>query len=85
MASGGDKDAKGRFKEFLEDTLGKDPGLAPRRDLDTDASAPAAEPVRDEAAGGVSLKEILLGPGPRCEDLVPPRGRLRRRPAVDKA
>jgi hypothetical protein len=82
MASDEGKDKEGSFKEFLEGTLAKDSDSVPRRDLDAGASAPAAEPVRDEASGGVSLKEILLGPGPRFEGLAPKRGRLRRRPPV---
>jgi len=78
MASSGDKDAKGRFRQFLEGTLADDFGAVPSDDLDTNALAPAAEQQGNKASGGPSLKEILLGPGPRFEDLVPKRGRLRR-------
>lgn len=79
MTSGREKDARGQFKEILERTLAKDFGAAPRSELDTNAPAPAAEPACAEASGSASLKEMLLGDGPRFEALVPKRGRLRRR------
>jgi hypothetical protein len=83
MASEQDKDAKGRFKKVLAGTRANDVAEVAHGELNKNASAPAGEPVRDEGSGGPSLKETLLGDGPRFEELAPKRGRLRRRPPVE--
>jgi len=44
---------------------------------------PIEEWKRLQAAARPSLKDLLLGPGPRFDDLVPPRRKLRHRPIVE--
>ena len=53
--------AKARFSEFVDDAVEKGPQIVTRRGVDT----------------AVVLKEVLLGPGPRFDISIPPRGRGR--------
>jgi antitoxin Phd len=71
-------DAKARFSELLETTLKKGPQIVTRRGLEAAVLVPIEEWNRLQKAARPGLKALLLGPGPRFEDLVPPRGNLRR-------
>jgi len=73
------QDAKARFSEFLETTLKKGPQVVTRRGIEAAVLVPIEEWRRLQHASRPALKELLLGTGPRFENLVPPRGRLRRR------
>jgi antitoxin Phd len=78
------QDAKARFSEFLDATLKKGPQVVTRRGVETAVLVPIAEWRRLQKASRPSLKSLLLGPAsPRFEELVPERGKLRRRPPGD--
>jgi antitoxin Phd len=76
------QDAKARFSEFLNDTLKKGPQVVTRRGVEAAVLVPITEWRRMQHAARPSLKGLLLDPGPVFENLVPERGRLRRRKAV---
>lgn len=82
MASWQVQDAKARFSEFLDATIKKGPQVVTRRGVETAVLVPIEEWNRLQAAARPSLKEVLLGPGPR-DIPVPQRGKLRRRPIVE--
>jgi prevent-host-death family protein len=73
------QDAKARFSELLDETLRKGPQVVTRRGVEAAVLVPIEEWRRMQQASRPGLKELLLGDGPRFENLVPPRGRLRRR------
>ena len=77
------QDAKARFSEFLNATLKKGPQVVTRRGVETAVLVPIAEWRRLQEAARPSVKELLLREGPRFEDLVPERGRHRRRAPVE--
>lgn len=83
MASWQVQDAKARFSEFLDATIKKGPQIVTRRGIETAVLVPIEEWNRLQAAARPSLKEVLLGPGPRFDIPVPQRGKLRRRPIVE--
>jgi len=77
-------DAKARFSELLDATLKDGPQIVTRRGIETAVVVPIAEWKRLNAASRPTLKELLLDPGgPRFEDIVPLRGKLRGRPVVE--
>ena len=73
------QDAKARFSELLDEALKKGPQVVTRRGVEAAVLVPIDEWRRMQRSSRPGLKELLLGDGPRFEDLVPPRGRLRRR------
>jgi antitoxin Phd len=75
-------DAKARFSELLETTLKKGPQIVTRRGVEAAVLVPIEEWNRLQKAARPGLKALLLGPGPRFEDLVRERGILRRRKPV---
>ncbi len=83
MASWQVQDAKARFSEFLDTTLKKGPQVVTRRGIETAVLVPIEEWNRLQKAARPSLKAWLLGPGPRFDNLVPERRRLRHRPAPE--
>ena len=86
MASWQVQDAKARFSEFLDATLKNGPQVVTRRGVETAVLVPIAEWHRLQKAARPSLKSLLLGSAaPRFADLVPERGRLRRRQPADLA
>lgn len=85
MSSWQVQDAKARFSEFLNATLKKGPQVVTRRGVETAVLVPIAEWRRLQKAARPSLKDLLLGAAPQFEDLVPERGRLRRRQPGDLA
>ena len=79
------QDAKARFSEFLNATIKKGPQVVTRRGVETAVLVPIEEWHRLQQATPLGLKELLLGPGPRFENLIPARRRFkRRRPVVLK-
>lgn len=76
------QEAKARFSELLETTLREGPQIVTRRGVETAVLVPIATWRRLQRAARPGLKELLLAPEPRIEDLVPERGRLRRRSTV---
>lgn len=83
MASWQVQDAKARFSEFLDATIKKGPQVVTRRGIETAVLVPIEEWNRLQAAARPSLKALLLGLGPRFENLIPQRRKLRRRPTVE--
>ena len=78
------QDAKARFSEFLDATLKNGPQVVTRRGVETAVLVPIAEWRRLQQAARPGLKALLLeSAAPRFEDMVPERGRLRRRQPVD--
>jgi antitoxin Phd len=75
-------DAKARFSKLLETALKKGPQIVTHRGLEAAVLVPIEEWNRLQKAARPGLKSLLLGNGPRFEDILPPRGHLRRtRPA----
>ena len=77
------QDAKMRFSEFLNATLEKGPQVVTRRGVETAVLVPIEQWRRLQQASRPGLKALLLGDGPRFENLVPRRRLHRRRPPVE--
>jgi antitoxin Phd len=77
------QDAKARFSELLDATLKDGPQVVTRRGVEEAILVPMAEWQRLQQMNRPTLKELLLAPEPRFENLIPPRGTLRRRKPVD--
>ena len=75
--------AKARFSEFLNAALKKGPQVVTRRGVEAAVLVPIQEWRRLQRESRPNIKELLLGPGPRFEDIVPKRGAWKRRPPVD--
>jgi prevent-host-death family protein len=73
------QDAKARFSELLETCQREGPQVVSRRGRETAVLVPIQVWRRLQAMARPSLKELLLAPEARTDDLVPPRGRARRR------
>ena len=76
------QDAKARFSEFLNAAIRRGPQLVTRRGVEAAVLLPFKEWQRLQQASRPGLKALLLGPGPRFENLVPERRRFKRRPPV---
>ena len=83
MAAWQVQDAKARFSEFLDAAIKDGPQVVSRRGVETAVLVPIQEWRRLQNSARPSLKELLLGPGPRFENLIPPRRRFRRRATVE--
>ncbi len=77
------QDAKARFSEMLEASLKEGPQMVTKRGVEAAVLVPAKEWRRLSAAAQPSLKEWLLAPAPRFENIVPPRQRSKRRPVIE--
>ena len=73
------QDAKARFSELLETTLAEGPQIVTKRGAETAVLVPIDQWRKLERMARLDLKELLLTAEARTEDLVPPRGRHRRR------
>lgn len=77
------QDAKARFSELLDSALKKGPQVVTKRGVDAAVLVPIEEWRRLQRAARPDIKELLLGPGPRFENLVSERRpRKRRKPVV---
>lgn len=83
MASWQVQDAKARFSELLDATLKKGPQVVTRRGVETAVLVPFDEWTRLQRAARPSLKDLLLAPEPRFEDIVPERKARRQRATLD--
>lgn len=79
------QDAKARFSELLDTVLKKGPQVVTRRGVEAAVLVPMEEWRRLQQASRPGLKELLLGAGPRFEDLAPARRQRKRRPPVELA
>lgn len=73
--------AKARFSEFLNQTLKKGPQVVTRRGVET-AVLVSIEEWRRLKEARPTLKDVLLGDGPRFDIPIPKRGRYKHRPPV---
>ena len=74
------QEAKARFSELLETSLAEGPQIVTRRGVEKAVLVPIEHWRRLQRMTRPTLKELLLAPEPRTEDLAPPRRELRRRP-----
>lgn len=79
MASWQVQDAKAKFSEFLDAALNEGPQVVTRRGIETAVLVPIEEWRRLQAGGRPGLKELLLSRETCFENIVPERGKLRRR------
>ena len=85
MASWQVQDAKARFSELLDNAMKKGPQVVTKRGVDAAVLVSIAEWRRLQRVARPDIKELLLGPGPRFENLVPERrARKRRKPVMFK-
>lgn len=82
MATWQVQDAKARFSELLDSALRKGPQIVTKRGIDTAVLVPIEEWRRLQRAARPDIKELLLGNGPRFENLVPERRHHKRRKPV---
>ncbi len=73
------RDAKARFTELLDIVLKEGPQVVTQRGMEVAVLVSIAEWRRLQSLSRPGLKEILLGSGPRFDNLVPPRHVRRRR------
>jgi antitoxin Phd len=77
------QDAKARFSELLDAAIKKGPQVVTRRGIEAAVLVPIQEWRRLQDSARPSLKELLIGSGPRFENLIPRRRAFRRRPSVE--
>jgi antitoxin Phd len=74
------QDAKARFSELLDASLREGPQVVTRRGVEAAVVVPIEQWRRLQQLSQPTLKELLLGEGPRFDAVVPPRRSWRRRP-----
>jgi len=77
------QNAKAQFSKLLDITLKDGPQVITTRGIEVAMLVPIEEWHRLQSSVRRSLKELLLAPEPRFENLVSPRGRSRRRASVN--
>ena len=77
------QDAKARFSEFLDAALKEGPQVVTRRGVAMAALVPIEEWYRLKEAARPTLKELLLSPTARFDNLIPKRGKFKCRPPVE--
>lgn len=75
------QDAKARFSELLETSLAEGPQIVTRRGVETAVLVPIEQWRWLERTTKPDLKELLLAPEPRTDQLTPPRRDVRQRTA----
>ena len=75
------QEAKARFSEMLETSLADGPQIVTKRGVEAAVLVPIEEWRRLVRMTKPNLKELLLAPEPRTDELTPPRRELPRRPA----
>ncbi len=83
MASWQVQDAKARFSEFLDASIKKGPQVVTRRGIETAVLVPIEEWNRLQKAARPTLKDVLLAPEPRFDDIIGKRRVWRSRPTVE--
>lgn len=74
MATWQVQDAKARFSELLNKTLEEGPQIVTRRGVETAILISIDQWRRVEQLTRPTIKDWLLAPGARTEELTPPRG-----------
>ena len=77
------QDAKARFSEFLDAALKKGPQVVTRRGVEAAVLVPIEEWRRVHQSARPNIKDLLLGPGPQFDNLIPKRRRWKRRRLID--
>jgi prevent-host-death family protein len=75
--------AKARFSELLDACQREGPQVVSRRGTEAAVLVPIEQWRRLQASARPSLKQLLLAPDARTNELVPPKGRARRRAVVE--
>ena len=75
--------AKARFSELLDACQREGPQVVSRRGTEAAVLVPIEQWRRLQSAARPSLKQLLLAPEARTDELVPPRGEARRRAVVE--
>ena len=75
--------AKARFSELLDACQREGPQVVSRRGTEAAVLVPIEQWHRLQAAARPTLKQLLLTPEGRTDELAPPRGEARRRPTLD--
>jgi antitoxin Phd len=83
MASWQVQDAKARFSELLDAAIEKGPQIVTRRGVEAAVLVPIEEWRRLQERSRPDLKSLLLAPTPRFGNLIPRRGKLKLRPAME--
>ena len=73
------QDAKSRFSELLDTAIAEGPQIVTKRGVETAVLLPIEQWRRLQRMTKPDLKELLLAPEARTEELTPPRRRHRRR------
>ena len=73
------QDAKSRFSEMLEAVVAEGPQIVTKRGVETAVLLPIEQWRLLEEQSRPTLKDWLLAPEPRTEELAPPRGQYRHR------
>ena len=73
------QDAKSRFSELLDTTIAEGPQIVTKRGVETAVLLPIEQWRRLERMTKPDLKDLLLAPEARTEELTPPRRQQRRR------
>lgn len=73
------QEAKARFSAFLETALTQGPQVVTKRGVDTAVLVPIDQWRRLEKMAKPTLKQLLLAPEARTDDLVPPRREIPQR------
>ena len=77
------QNVKARFNEFLDAALKKGPQIVICSGVETAVLVSIEEWRRLHSAARPSLKDLLLAPEPRFENIVPKRRKFRRREPVN--
>ncbi|HEV3305022.1 MAG TPA: type II toxin-antitoxin system Phd/YefM family antitoxin [Candidatus Sulfotelmatobacter sp.] len=77
------QDAKARFSEFLDAAIKDGPQVVTRRGVEKAVLVPIEQWRRMQHSNRPNIKELLLGPGPRFDMVLPKRSRWKRRPPID--
>jgi antitoxin Phd len=83
MATWPVQDAKARFSELLDASIKKGPQIVTRRGVETAVVVPIGQWRDLQERARPTIKELLLGPGPRFNIKIPKRGKWRSRPPVE--
>jgi prevent-host-death family protein len=77
------QEAKARFSEFLDAALKKGPQVVTRRGIEEAVLVPMEQWRRIQRESPPNIKELLLGDGPRFDDIAPSRGAWKPREPAD--
>ena len=73
------QDAKARFSEFLDATIERGPQIVTRRGVEEAVLVPIEQWRSMEARARPNIKDVLLSPIGRTDNLIPPRRKYRHR------